>query len=130
MGAGCKQSRKVCVGSGVRGIGLYFIRYKMGLPHIPDGNPAVPKFFAALFSGIIPQKRTDRTMKYPYTMSAKIAHFPYGYHWRKVWLFRWMIYTSIFMIPIWRKIGQATYAPANVAKWKEIRAGYYKHEEH
>merc|ERR1712098_119785 len=115
------------VGSGVRGIGLYFIRCKMGLPHIPDGNPAVPKFFAALFSGIIPQKRTDRTMKYPYTLSAKMAHFPYAHYWKKVWLFRWMFYSAVLLWPVFRNVREISYAPANVQKWAEIRAKYYHH---
>jgi len=102
----------------------------MVLPPIPDGHPLIPKLVGSLFSGIIPQKMTDRTMRYPYTFTAKMAHFPYAHYWKKVWLYRWMFYTSILLYPVFRKITLISYSPANVEKWKDIRAHYYMPKHH
>ena len=55
-------------------------------------------------SSIIPQKRTARTMKYPYTISAKVAHFPYAYYWKNNFVFRYWIYANILLIPVFYKI--------------------------
>lgn len=41
----------------------------------------------------------DRPQKYPYTLSAKIAQFPYVYHWRYCLLGKAAVYSAILGMP-------------------------------
>ncbi|KAF2356444.1 hypothetical protein FHG87_012804 [Trinorchestia longiramus] len=70
------------------------------------GTDTIPKLVGGIMSGIIPSKRTPRTMKYPYTLTAKIAHFPYAHYWKNNWLYRYMWYATVVCIPVFYKIQQ------------------------
>lgn len=62
------------------------------------------KLVGGALSSIVPGKRTERTMKYPYTFTAKLAHFPYAYYWKNNWFFRYFCYGSVLCLPIFYKI--------------------------
>ncbi|XP_014471112.1 PREDICTED: uncharacterized protein LOC106742556 [Dinoponera quadriceps] len=61
-----------------------------------------------------------RPMKYPYTIVAKVAQFPYKYYWKHSWLFKYLIYSTVLSAPIFYKIQKISYSPANVEKWDKI----------
>lgn len=45
-----------------------------------------------------------RPMKYPYTISGKLAQFPFRYYMQHSWLFKYTLYATILSIPIFYKI--------------------------
>jgi len=92
---------------------------------VPYGSAVIPNFVGSLFSKIIPQTRTPRTMAYPYTITAKVAHFPYKHYFMKNWMYRYVLYSAIITYPLFYKIRVMSYSPANVEKWEKIRASYY-----
>jgi len=84
-----------------------------------------------------------RPMKYPYTLTAKIAQFPYKYYLQHSWLFKYMIFGTLATLPIFYQIQKlckfyvislvltlsdliiyylffSAYSPENVAKWEKI----------
>ncbi|XP_012285448.1 uncharacterized protein LOC105702446 [Orussus abietinus] len=65
--------------------------------------------------------KAGRPMKYPYTYAAKIAQFPYRYHFNNSWLFKYHLIACLVCFPIFLKIQNMSYSPENVAKWDEIR---------
>lgn len=46
---------------------------------------------------------SGRPMKYPYTLSAKIAHFPFYHYYnhKNGWILKYWIWTSISLMPVW-----------------------------
>ncbi|CAB0005523.1 unnamed protein product [Nesidiocoris tenuis] len=50
-----------------------------------------------------------RQMLYPYTFTAKIAQFPYRFHWEKSWYFKYFL------------LGSLSNTPANVEEWRKHR---------
>ncbi|BET01741.1 Hypothetical protein NTJ_14557 [Nesidiocoris tenuis] len=64
---------------------------------------------------------TGRPMRYPYTLTAKLAQFPFKYHYNNVWLFKYWLFGIAVSLPLFVKIGRASFAPANVKTWEEIR---------
>lgn len=48
----------------------------------------------------------DRPMKYPYTMGAKIAQFPFVYHWRYMLVSKAAVCSFLFGIPVFYKLQQ------------------------
>ncbi|XP_045622037.1 uncharacterized protein roh isoform X2 [Procambarus clarkii] len=65
---------------------------------------------------------SDRRMKYPYTFSAKIVSFPYNYHIKNVWLFKYYIIGVGLSLPLFYKIQQLACSPANVQKFADKAA--------
>ncbi|KYM97132.1 PREDICTED: uncharacterized protein LOC108778780 [Cyphomyrmex costatus] len=63
---------------------------------------------------------THRPMKYPYTLTAKIAQFPFKYYMQHSWLFKYLLISTFVTIPIFYKIQKLSYSPANVEKWDKI----------
>jgi len=63
--------------------------------------------------------RTPRTMVFPYTMTARLAQFPFKWYWKNEWLMRYYAYAIVICIPVFFWIQKKSYAPANVALWKE-----------
>ncbi|XP_011707883.1 PREDICTED: uncharacterized protein LOC105462744 [Wasmannia auropunctata] len=61
-----------------------------------------------------------RPMKYPYTLTAKAAQFPYKYYIKHSWLYKYMLIGTLVAFPIFYKIQRLSYSPENVAKWKKI----------
>ena len=70
---------------------------------------------------------SGRPMKYPYTLSAKIAQFPWGMYWKNAWVFRYGAFASALTFPIFVMIQNAVYSPSNVEKWTEIRKKELEH---
>ncbi|XP_031833628.1 reduction of Rh1 [Nomia melanderi] len=64
-----------------------------------------------------------RRMIYPYTLSAKIAQFPYKLYLthKNTWLFRFFPLGILMTLPIFYKIQKLSYSPENVKKWEEVR---------
>lgn len=82
-----------------------------------------------------------RPMKFPYTISAKIAQFPWKHYFGKQFIWKYYIGGVLVCIPLFKKISNlckciATFlllfvsailffflanSPENVAKWAEIR---------
>ncbi|KAF0290961.1 hypothetical protein FJT64_010873 [Amphibalanus amphitrite] len=73
------------------------------------------------------QQMSGRPMKYPYTLSAKIAQFPWGLYWKNAWVFRYGAFASAITFPIFVMIQNAVYSPSNVQKWTEIRKKELEH---
>ncbi|KAH9505543.1 hypothetical protein Btru_055838 [Bulinus truncatus] len=60
--------------------------------------------------------------KYPWTVFSKLQQFPYKFYWEHGRAFRYFIYSSILLVPVYYKLQQLSNSPANVKKWEEIRA--------
>ncbi|KOC64721.1 hypothetical protein WH47_00224 [Habropoda laboriosa] len=74
---------------------------------------------------------SGRPMKYPYTLSAKMARFPFDHFYFKAkrgWVIRYWTLSSILLLPLWYKITKLTYNPENVKKWDEIHAKQFSGE--
>uniref|UniRef100_A0A023G6D9 Uncharacterized protein n=1 Tax=Amblyomma triste TaxID=251400 RepID=A0A023G6D9_AMBTT len=76
---------------------------------------------------------TSRRMKYPYTFTAKVAQFPYKFHFQNFWLVRYylcgglVIYVFFIVLPIQRAVN----SPAAVAAHKErMRKQAEEHQHH
>merc|ERR1711915_175725 len=67
-------------------------------------------------------KMSGRMMKYPYTLSAKIAQFPYGYYIKNQWVFRYYAIALVVCAPVFSWIQKQTNSPANVELWEKKRA--------
>lgn len=67
------------------------------------------------------EKPPGRPMKYAYTMSAKIAQFPFRFYVNNCWMFRYYLIGVAVSMPIFYKIQKLSYNPDNVKKWEEIR---------
>ncbi|XP_074042198.1 uncharacterized protein [Leptinotarsa decemlineata] len=65
--------------------------------------------------------KVSRPMKFPYTFSAKLAQFPWKYHLKNQWLWKYYAISVVVCIPIFKSISNLANSPANVAKWAEIR---------
>ncbi|KAH6925160.1 hypothetical protein HPB50_001401 [Hyalomma asiaticum] len=76
---------------------------------------------------------SSRRMKYPYTMTAKIAQFPYRFHFEKFWLIRYFLCGGFvfYMVFIVYPIHKAVNSPQNVAAHKELmRKQAEEHKHH
>merc|ERR1711887_267638 len=62
-------------------------------------------------------KMSGRAMKYPYTLGAKIAQFPFGYYIKNQWLFKYYLLGVGLSVPIFKAFQDAAMSPANVEKW-------------
>ncbi|BES88853.1 Hypothetical protein NTJ_01660 [Nesidiocoris tenuis] len=62
-----------------------------------------------------------RQMLYPYTFTAKIAQFPYRFHWEKSWYFKYFLLGSLVSWPLFVIIGRKSNTPANVEEWRKHR---------
>ncbi|XP_011869631.1 PREDICTED: uncharacterized protein LOC105563004 [Vollenhovia emeryi] len=71
-----------------------------------------------------------RPMKYPYTVSAKIAQFPYKYYIKHSWLFRYMLVATVVTMPFFYKVEKLSYAPENVAKWEKTHREMFEGTGH
>lgn len=45
-----------------------------------------------------------RHMKYPYTLGAKIAQFPYKFYFKNNWIIRYYAFSLVLCIPIFKSI--------------------------
>ncbi|XP_008205515.1 uncharacterized protein LOC100118244 [Nasonia vitripennis] len=72
----------------------------------------------------------SRPMKYPYTLSAKIAQFPYKHYYKHSWAFKYFLYSTIICLPIFYKIQKMSYSPENVKKWDEIHRKEFSGADH
>jgi len=75
----------------------------------------------SVFKGIRPMRGSPKTMKYPYTLGAQIAQFPYKFYWDNNWNFKYYIIAVIASFPVFYKINGLANSPGNVEKWAEIR---------
>lgn len=63
-----------------------------------------------------------RPMKYPYTLSAKIAQFPFKHYIDNAWGFKYFLISAVVCLPIFYKIQKLSYSPANVEKWSKAES--------
>ncbi|XP_063367722.1 uncharacterized protein LOC134656132 [Cydia amplana] len=63
----------------------------------------------------------SRPMKFPYTISAKIAQFPFKYYVTNQWIWKYWMVGIAASIPIFYKIHKLANSPENVSKWAEMR---------
>ncbi|KAI8784367.1 signal recognition particle receptor subunit alpha-like protein [Biomphalaria glabrata] len=74
--------------------------------------------------------------KYPWTIYSKIQQFPFKFYWEHGRAVRYFVYSVLLLTPVYYKLTQFSYAPANVKKWEEIRAKRHHtffdlpHDEH
>ncbi|XP_068234122.1 uncharacterized protein roh [Palaemon carinicauda] len=69
-------------------------------------------------------KMSGRMMKYPYTLTAKIAQFPLGYYVKNQWIFKYYIISLGLCIPVFSWIQKQVNTPANIELWDKKRAGH------
>ncbi|KZC06180.1 hypothetical protein WN55_10089 [Dufourea novaeangliae] len=71
-------------------------------------------------------------MKYPYTLSAKLAQFPYAYyfHNKSSWVFKYWAISFFVCLPVFYKIQKLSNHPDNVKKWDEIHKKEFSGEVH
>ncbi|KAI8424740.1 hypothetical protein MSG28_006691 [Choristoneura fumiferana] len=62
-----------------------------------------------------------RPMKFPYTISAKIAQFPFKYYVSNQWIWKYWMAGIVISVPIFYKIHKLANSPENVSKWAEMR---------
>ncbi|XP_045474858.1 uncharacterized protein LOC123680801 [Harmonia axyridis] len=74
--------------------------------------------------------KSERPMKFPYTTAAQLMQFPYAYHWKNQWTFRYYFYAIILSAPVFYKIGRLANNESNVQKWKEIKQKEQEHLKH
>lgn len=67
---------------------------------------------------------TSRRMKYPYTLTAKIAQFPYKFHFQKFWLIRYFLCGGlvVYMVFMVYPIHKAVNSPQSIEAHKRVMA--------
>ncbi|XP_011630085.1 uncharacterized protein LOC105422424 [Pogonomyrmex barbatus] len=76
------------------------------------------------------QNASFRPMKYPYTLTAKLAQFPYKYYWNHSWMFKYTIIGALIAVPIFYKIQKLSYSPENVQKWDKTHKEMFEGTGH
>ncbi|XP_076383857.1 reduction of Rh1 [Megalopta genalis] len=76
------------------------------------------------------EEKVNRRMIFPYTLSAKVAQFPYKFYYNneRAWMFKWCIFGFIAAAPIFYQIQKLSFSPGNVKKWDEIRRKQFSGE--
>lgn len=74
------------------------------------------------------QGSPGRPMKFPYTFSAKVAHFPWKFYVKNNWIWRYYVYAFVVCIPMFSYFTGMANTPGNVKKWKELQKA--EHAEH
>ncbi|XP_076283464.1 reduction of Rh1 [Lasioglossum baleicum] len=74
----------------------------------------------------------SRRMKYPYTLSAKIAQFPAKYYFNNPnsWVFKYWVFGTLICLPIFYQIQKLSFSPENVKKWDEVHRKEFSGEAH
>jgi len=65
---------------------------------------------------------SGRQMKYPYTLSAKIALFPYRHHFQNHWVYKYYTFGLIASFPIFMWLNGQINSPGNIKKFEEAKA--------
>ncbi|XP_012215392.1 uncharacterized protein roh [Linepithema humile] len=71
-----------------------------------------------------------RPMKYPYTLSAKVAQFPFRYYVNHSWMFKYWLIGIGISLPLFYKIQKLSYSPENVKKWKKTHHDMFTGADH
>ncbi|XP_014271364.3 uncharacterized protein roh [Halyomorpha halys] len=74
-----------------------------------------------LFGSSMSDKQSGRPMKYPYTLTAKIAQFPYKFYINNNWMWKYYLIALGVSFPLFYKLSRASNTPENVRVWHEIR---------
>ncbi|XP_044755254.1 uncharacterized protein LOC123314192 [Coccinella septempunctata] len=74
--------------------------------------------------------KPERPMKYPYTLAAQIMQFPYAFHLKNQWIWRYYVYAVIVCVPVFWKLNKMANSPGNVQKWKELKRLEKEHLKH
>ncbi|RXG70214.1 hypothetical protein Avbf_02191 [Armadillidium vulgare] len=67
----------------------------------------------------------SRRMKYPYTFSSKLALFPWAFHFKHNWLFRWWFVGMGLSLPIFAYISSKA-CKAGVSSYSSIKKSVKK----
>ncbi|XP_072750018.1 uncharacterized protein Roh [Anoplolepis gracilipes] len=76
------------------------------------------------------EAKTYRPMKYPYTISAKLAQFPFRYYMQHSWLFKYTVLAIGISLPIFYKIQKLSYSEENVKKWDKTHREMFEGTGH
>merc|ERR1712212_159689 len=79
---------------------------------------AVSSSLEGLISRLAPDNMSGRMMKYPYTVSAKLAQFPFTYYLKNQWIFKYYFIGVGLSIPVFHWFQKQACSPGNVAKWE------------
>lgn len=60
-------------------------------------------------------------MKFPYTFSAKIAHFPWMFYFNNNWIAKYYVIAILCSVPLFAYLSALSKSPENVKKWKELK---------
>lgn len=73
---------------------------------------------------------SGRPMKYPYTLSAKIAQFPFMryYNHPRGWILKYWVAATVICMPFFYYVQKLSYSPENVKKWDEINRKQFSAE--
>ncbi|KAK2716549.1 hypothetical protein QYM36_006884 [Artemia franciscana] len=69
----------------------------------------------------------SRRMKYPYTISAKIAQFPHRFYFEKSRHYRWWFYGMAASLPLFFWISSVANSPANIRAAEEKKRKEAEH---
>uniref|UniRef100_A0AAG5DAS8 Uncharacterized protein n=1 Tax=Anopheles atroparvus TaxID=41427 RepID=A0AAG5DAS8_ANOAO len=70
--------------------------------------------------------KQHRCMKFPYTLSAKLAQFPIQHYLRTQWIWRYYFVAFGISTPLFYKLHQLANAPANQLNWAETKRKQYE----
>ncbi|XP_034176918.1 reduction of Rh1 [Osmia lignaria lignaria] len=75
---------------------------------------------------------SGKPMRYPYTLSAQIAHFPFNHYYnhKRGWILKYWMWTAVGLMPVWYFFQKLTFQPENVKKWDEIHRKQFSGEMH
>lgn len=71
----------------------------------------------------------SRRMKFPYTFTAKLVHFPIKFYITHNWMWRYYFIAVIVCLPVFKYIHGLSNAPGNVQRWNELKKAE-AHEHH
>ncbi|KAK3772728.1 hypothetical protein RRG08_013421 [Elysia crispata] len=60
--------------------------------------------------------------KHHWTTFSKVQQAPLKFYWTHGRMFRYYVYSAAIMFPLFMYLTKASYAPANVKQWEQIRA--------
>lgn len=73
---------------------------------------------------------SGRPMKFPYTLSAQIAQFPFMHYYNhpRSWILKYWLLANVVCLPVFYSIQKLSYNPENVKKWNEIHRKQFSAE--
>uniref|UniRef100_A0A182P3J6 Uncharacterized protein n=1 Tax=Anopheles epiroticus TaxID=199890 RepID=A0A182P3J6_9DIPT len=79
---------------------------------------------------MLEQRPAGRTLKYPYTYTAKIVQFPYKHYIKNQWIWRFYFISFGLSLPLFYKLHSLANQSANKERWAETKRKELQQETH